>query len=97
MVYALTHGLSSILPGVYTHFLIQIKFDKLGVLGIFTKSFYINITKTWGTIDKPMVSGNVPRPSLNVPGPSLNGLNLREKPSLYRFSFEKISIPIEST
>jgi hypothetical protein len=46
---------------------------------------------------KPMVSGNVPRLSLNVPGPSLNGLNLREEPSLYRFSFEKISVPIEST
>jgi len=46
---------------------------------------------------KPMVSGNVPKLSLNVPGPSLNGLNLREEPSLYRFSFEKISVPIEST
>jgi hypothetical protein len=70
MVYALTHGLSSILPGVYTPFLIQIKFDKLGVLGIFTKSFYINITETWGTIDKPKFNES----KKPIEGPKTHGI-----------------------
>jgi hypothetical protein len=52
MVYAPTHGVSGILPGVSTPLLIQRKFNKLVVQGVFTKFLCIKYHKNLRAIDK---------------------------------------------
>jgi len=57
MVHVSSHGLSCILPGVFTPLLIRRKLNKTNYIRIFYKSLCINIIKTWGVIDKFKFNG----------------------------------------
>jgi hypothetical protein len=58
MVCASTHGLFGILPEIFTYLLIWRKPDELVmVTEYFPKSFHINITKTWVTINELKFNG----------------------------------------